>query len=167
MRIIRSSEIAGILGGVGILAVAIGAHAETLDECLLHSVQSASATTTVGELRVLCEQRRDHIESEPVQATEHAAATAAGAEGMVEKRLALERYSRDNPFVLTPHRPNYLLPVVYTEDPNQYLSGHRWQFAAYRSAISIEPESARRGKSDRQQWSSVICLHQPLVLAGL
>jgi phospholipase A1 len=95
-----------------------GAHAETLDECLLHAVQSASAGTTVGELRTLCEVKQASPPDAPVVATEQAAAIASNAEGAVEKRLALERYSHDNPFVLTPHRPNYLLPVVYTTDPD-------------------------------------------------
>lgn len=112
MRIIRIGGIAGVF------IIAIGAHAETFDACLWHAVQSATETTTVGELRVLCEERRDHVESGPVQASEHAASTAAHAEGAIEKRLALERYSHDNPFVLTPHRPNYLLPLVYTVDPD-------------------------------------------------
>jgi phospholipase A1 len=109
----------------GAMFIAIGGvSAETMDECLLHAVQSAIAATTVGELRVLCEQRLAHVESEPVQATENAAATAAHAEGVVEKRLALERYSHDNPFVLTPHRPNYLLPVTYTVRPDDTPFGN-------------------------------------------
>jgi phospholipase A1 len=93
-------------------------HAETLDECLLHAVQSAGAATTVGELRTLCEVKLAAPQDAPVAATELASATASNAEGVVEKRLALERYSHDNPFVLTPHRPNYLLPVVYTTHPD-------------------------------------------------
>jgi len=109
MRLFRFS---GVICAIGL---AVGARAETMDECLLHAVQSATAATTVGELRVLCKQRLSAQESvEPVQAQEKAAATAANAEGVVEKRLALERYTHDNPFVLTPHRPNYLLPAVYT-----------------------------------------------------
>jgi phospholipase A1/A2 len=100
------------------LLIAFNAYAETLEECLLHAVQSASAATTVGELRTLCEQRLANVQSAPVEATEQAAAIASNADGVVEKRLALERYSHDNPFVLTPHRPNYLLPVVYTTHPD-------------------------------------------------
>lgn len=118
MRGIYSNGITSVFTIALLTTNAIGAHAETPDECLLHAAQSATTTTTVGELRVLCEERRDHVESEPVQATEQAAATAAHAEGVVEKRLALERYSHDNPFVLTPHRPNYLLPLVYTAHPD-------------------------------------------------
>jgi hypothetical protein len=58
------------------------------------------------------------METEPVIATENAAVAAAKSTGVVEKRLALERYSHDNPFVLTPHRPNYLLPAVYAPSRN-------------------------------------------------
>jgi len=97
------------------LAAGSVACAETLDECLLHAVQSADANATVGELRTLCEQKLTQPQTQPnVDTEEKAAATAAHAEGVVEKRLALERYSHDNPFVLTPHRPNYLLPAVYS-----------------------------------------------------
>ena len=55
----------------------------------------------------------------PVAIEEQAVALASGAEGKVQRRQALERYSRDNPFVLTPHRINYLLPMVYLKDPNE------------------------------------------------
>ena len=92
--------------------------AQTMDECLLHAVQSADGNATVGELRTLCEQQLAQPQSEPVAATTQAAASAAHAEGPVEKRLALERYSHDNPFVLTPHRVNYLLPAVYSPHRN-------------------------------------------------
>jgi phospholipase A1 len=94
-------------------------HAEAFDECLLNAVQSATASTTVGELRTLCEQKLAAPQNEPIIATEQAAAAASNSPGVVEKRLALERYTHDNPFVLTPHRPNYLLPVVYSSHPNQ------------------------------------------------
>ncbi|MFT3929057.1 MAG: phospholipase A [Spongiibacteraceae bacterium] len=97
--------------------------AESFDECLLHAVQSATESTTVGELRTLCTERQQHTADEPSVAIEHAAATAAQADGVVEKRLALERYSHDNPFVLTPHRPNYLLPAVYTSHPDRTSLG--------------------------------------------
>lgn len=120
MRVIRNGHIALVFLCTCALLGTTGAHAETFEECLLHAVQSATDTTTVGELRVLCEERRAQAAvKEPDQAIEQAAATAAQAEGIVEKRRALERYSHDNPFVLTPHRPNYLLPVVYTTHPNE------------------------------------------------
>lgn len=120
MRLIRIGVMC-ISTGAGIFSSAL--RAETFDECLLHAAQSATDTTTVGELRVICDERLQHASSEPTETTEHAAITAAHAEGVVEKRLALERYSHDNPFVLTPHRPNYLLPAVYTTHPNTISLG--------------------------------------------
>ncbi|MDF1524969.1 MAG: phospholipase A [bacterium] len=35
----------------------------------------------------------------------------------VRKRLAMEQAARDNPFLLLPHRPNYILPLAYALDP--------------------------------------------------
>jgi phospholipase A1/A2 len=123
MRCICNGSKTGIFVVALYAARIIDTHAETLDECLLHAVQSATEATTVGELRVLCDERLKSTESEPVQKVEDAAATAANAPGVVEKRLALERYSHDNPFVLTPHRPNYLLPLVYTTHPDARALG--------------------------------------------
>jgi phospholipase A1 len=106
---------------------AVSVNAETLDECLALAVQSATPTTTVGELRTLCASRVEAANAaasttqpEPgMVVQEIAAAKATGAEGAIEKRRALERFSHDNPFVLTPHRPNYLMPLVYEKDANQ------------------------------------------------
>ena len=37
----------------------------------------------------------------------------------VRRRLAMEQAARDNPFLLLPHRPNYILPLAYAIDPNE------------------------------------------------
>jgi phospholipase A1 len=101
---------------------AAGVHAETLDECLALAVQAATPSTTVGELRTLCASKVEaaaepSLKSASVVAQE-SAVDASQAQGAIEKRRALEKYSHDNPFVLTPHRPNYLMPLVYEKDTN-------------------------------------------------
>ena len=117
------------LSGLVLLGGA-AAQAETMDQCLLLAVQSAAETTTVGELRAICTQRlaapaaatageEPALKSAPVTPLADAIVAATEPTSAVEKRLALERYTRDNPFVLTPHRPNYVLPAVYTKDPNE------------------------------------------------
>lgn len=117
------------LGGLA-LAAGAAVHAETMDECLLLAVQSAAESATVGELRAHCEQRLAELQAEAaateaalqnesaVPAREAIAATTEPV-SVLEKRRALERYTRDNPFVLTPHRPNYVLPITYLKDPNE------------------------------------------------
>lgn len=36
----------------------------------------------------------------------------------LDRRIEAERRTRFQPFVLTPHKPNYILPVTYNETPN-------------------------------------------------
>lgn len=37
----------------------------------------------------------------------------------LDERIRIERQTRYQPFVLTPHKPNYILPVAYNSRPNQ------------------------------------------------
>lgn len=47
------------------------------------------------------------------------AAVAELPEGSaIDQRLALEWETYDNPFAITPHRPTYILPLAYTDSPN-------------------------------------------------
>lgn len=40
-------------------------------------------------------------------------------ESALDRRIQVERGTRFQPFVLTPHKPNYVLPISYNEQPNQ------------------------------------------------
>ncbi|GAA0829748.1 MULTISPECIES: phospholipase A [Marinomonas] len=44
---------------------------------------------------------------------------AKASDGLVEQRTSRERDSSNNPFVLTPHRPNYFLPFTFNPHPNE------------------------------------------------
>ncbi|AKH68945.1 outer membrane phospholipase A [Spongiibacter sp. IMCC21906] len=81
-------------------------------KCLQLAAMSASDATTVGELRIICEQR--------LQAADPDAAIERSEIGVVEQRVALERYSNQNPFVLTPHRSNYVLPASYRDNISDF-----------------------------------------------
>lgn len=46
-------------------------------------------------------------------------ACAQGDEGSaIDQRINLEWETYDNPFAIAPHRPTYVLPLTYTDDPN-------------------------------------------------
>lgn len=38
--------------------------------------------------------------------------------GLIEQRVEIEKESLQNPFVITPHKPNYFLPFKYQDDTN-------------------------------------------------
>lgn len=47
-----------------------------------------------------------------------AEATGGPPISLLDRRIALESNSRDNPFAITPHKPTYVLPVAYNSSPN-------------------------------------------------
>ncbi|MGB1272465.1 MAG: phospholipase A, partial [Endozoicomonas sp.] len=76
--------------------------AETYDECLARLVQQGETTMTLGQIRSQCQ---------PVPNTR-------AAENPIGQRIEDERETMDNRFSITPHRPNYLLPLSYNKSPN-------------------------------------------------
>ncbi|MZR63571.1 phospholipase A [Alcanivorax sp. DP30] len=73
---------------------------QKLNDCLLRSAQTADPNVTARELRGWC------TNGEPEkQRSLH--------EDALRARLALENTSQGNPFVITPHRRNYLMPYSY------------------------------------------------------
>ena len=73
-------------------------------QCLINGLTAASADTTVGELRQQCEQLQN-IESVTVDSA-------------LDRRVISEKITERNPFVITPHKPNYILPAAYNFDPS-------------------------------------------------
>lgn len=129
------------------LAALMGADAQAneREQCLLLAIQSATGFTTVAELRTLCEEPQEALTpamtTETVEAVTDAAAEAAQVQGAVEERLALQRYSRDNPFTLTALRPNYILPIVYSKHPNAEPFGEtslEWDNIEAQFQLSLE-----------------------------
>jgi phospholipase A1 len=49
------------------------------------------------------------------EATDH----VVDADSALQKRRLQEEMTQDNPFVITPHKPNYILPVTYNGTPNE------------------------------------------------
>lgn len=89
-----------------------------LDQCLALASQNAADTATLGQLRRQCAQRIEAAQS----ANNHDDPSPSENGGVVEQRAALEELSQDNPFVLTPHRANYLLPISWRDSTYDYNS---------------------------------------------
>lgn len=55
----------------------------------------------------------------PCQAEKEQSDSDDNKPSALDKRMAIERKTRYQPFVLTPHKPNYILPLSYNSKPNQ------------------------------------------------
>jgi phospholipase A1 len=88
----------------------------------MEALHQADNSATVGELRARCQARADDLPATgdtlaPATAGAAAAGTATELTG-AEQRLALEETLDDNPWVITPHKPNYILPIAYNGNVN-------------------------------------------------
>ena len=80
-------------------AAAAQEQARKREACLLRAAQTAGDDVTLEQLRGWCD------DGAPEQRLPHEDALLA--------RLALEQTSQENPFVITPHRRNYLMPYSH------------------------------------------------------
>jgi phospholipase A1 len=87
------------------LASDIASARKAMQDCLLEKMESASGTTTVDQLREMC------------QAEKEAAAPKEEKE-LLEERLYADESNTLRPFTLMAHRPNYILLASYNGDPN-------------------------------------------------
>jgi len=76
----------------------------TYDSCLLSKIKTASADTTVASLRQLCQQQ---LTPKKIKL------------GALSKRFIRESEDYFNPYVITPHKKNYILPATITSDINR------------------------------------------------
>ncbi|ASK35292.1 phospholipase [Alcanivorax sp. N3-2A] len=75
------------------------------DNCLLRAARNADQNVTLGELRQWC------------QKSQQSAPERSPHEDALRARLALENSSKGNPFVITPHNRNYVMPFSYHSNP--------------------------------------------------
>ncbi|MGI9204086.1 MAG: phospholipase A [Woeseiaceae bacterium] len=98
------------------LSLAIGvttnAMAQTAsDACLVEAMATADDSTTVGELRVLCQREQDAQMSQASDVPVYELSA-------FEERFAIESEAEDRPFIITPHQPNFILWSA-VDSPNQ------------------------------------------------
>lgn len=77
-------------------------------------VATAPPDVEVQTLRLACEdQLRNGLSAQQVNQAQGSSGGTA-----LERRLRFEQVTELNPFVLTPYRPNYVLPLAYQDSPN-------------------------------------------------
>ena len=108
----------------GSLFMALPLSAETLsdmDACLLEMMRNADPTSSVGQIREACESRISTRDESEDSADRHQTVKDPDSDegkSIIAERIEAERSTRDNPFVLSPHKQNYVLLASYNEHPN-------------------------------------------------
>lgn len=91
------------------------------DECLLSSIKHADETESVKEIKKRCGLDGDE--------------DAAGA---MSRRIAAERSTEFNPYVITPHRMNYILPYARTSGINRSVYTDSDEFTSRLDDIEVK-----------------------------
>ena len=81
--------------------------AGSMDECLLKQLKLSTPNTTVEELRTACQETLDgkHL-------------LADNEETPFDTRAEIEGETMNEPFVISPHKPNYVLPLSFNDNFN-------------------------------------------------
>lgn len=101
------------------------------DTCLLGAVNDASRRTSVEQIRNWCRGSNPQNGQTDLSKKKHGASEQA-----LRDRLVLEESTQYNPFVITPHYRNYVLPYSYWDNPqwndpgrnNNSLDNHEAKF---------------------------------------
>ncbi len=95
------------------LSIATQSYADdaALAQCLSRELKNASDVETLGELRERC-YFEQNLRYQPD------ATPPSSGKSNVDERFKLESVAATNPWVITPHRPNYLLPITYNSSVN-------------------------------------------------
>lgn len=92
------------------------------ERCVLFGTLNAPATKTAEAIRVECRAITDAestpIDWETISWQEFLATLETRESGAISTRAELEDISKNDSFVITPYRPNYLLPAAFTSGTN-------------------------------------------------
>ena len=86
------------------------AQTDVFNECVLELMENSASDVTVGEIRETCKAAEEPAPVEPLAIPEV-------PKSAIDRRLAIEGATEIVPFVLTPHKPNY---IIYTYNFKDY-----------------------------------------------
>lgn len=86
--------------------------------CLLRQLETATPSLTVADLRAQCEMDSVTGPAEGELSEEVVEDDGQAADSLVANRIEAEKATRQNPFVISPHKQNYVLLASYNAEPN-------------------------------------------------
>jgi phospholipase A1 len=124
-----------IVCGLLIIQPSMAESLSSMDACLLDKLRRSEPDVRVGHIRAECKVIVAPVEPLPAQETlvgdpkeklesdEPRAVTEAqeGGESLLAERIQAEKATRYNPFVLSPHKQNYVLLASYNDTPNYQI----------------------------------------------
>jgi phospholipase A1 len=110
----------------------------SLESCLMEALQNADSSATVGELRATCQATSGAGTIAPTPAQAGPSVATEAKTGM-EVRREMEAALDENPWVITPHKPNYILPVAY----NSNLNRAPFAFTGVENADALEENEVK------------------------
>jgi phospholipase A1 len=91
---------------------------DAIIECVMQQYESADESLTLAQVRVLCSADsifEENIEVAKLSLSPHSDAVP----GAISRRIIKERQTEFEPYVITPHKINYMLPVIATNAINK------------------------------------------------
>lgn len=101
---------------------------QNIEACLINTLATSDDSVTVGEIREICElqaaaERTDtpanNVTTTAEAGPETEEPTFITEDSAISRRSMFERAEDLNPFVILPHRPNYIILSNNTASPNQ------------------------------------------------
>jgi len=84
-------------------------HAKDIsDECILHTIKTSEVALTYEQIKEICRIEAVSLPSIEVE-----------KKGLITNRIISEKRTAFDPYVITPHKMNYILPISYTNKVNR------------------------------------------------
>lgn len=116
--------------------------AESYKHCLMRILENGDDNLTLLDIRRRCEHLKPrYYEWQVMGETDKRGERLEYEQGVISDRILSEETVEDNRFVITPHKPNYLLPFSYDSIPNREpfgSDGHRMSKEEVKFQISLK-----------------------------
>ncbi len=110
------SRLASAIFLLAITSISYAAENDALKQCLMQHFKNADANMTMAELRQRCSESKQTTETNEIAREEIPNTVNPGA---ISERFLKERRTQFDPYVITPHKLNYILPAIYTSSINK------------------------------------------------